>query len=94
MRRNERIAHDLICIIKYGSIGGDVSASEISRLVNHMESTGLVQRELPTVKMPAVTIPKIDGKPVVVMHKPDAPSIKLDRDDILKTFRVPSIRLP
>lgn len=102
MRRNERIAHDLICIIKYGSIGGDVSASEVSRLVNHMERTGLVQRELPTVRIPgsnppaprgpkpapppnppSITIPKINGLPVLVMHNPDAPSAKL-----------PSIRLP
>lgn len=94
MKRNERIAHDLICIMKYGSIGGSVSANEVSRLVDHMERTGLVQREVPAVKMPAVTIPKINGLPVLIMHKPDAPSITLDRDDIQKMFRVPSIRLP
>ena len=102
MKRNERIAHDLICIIKYGSIGGSVSANEMSRLVDYMERTGLVQREVPVVHIPgsnppaprgpkpapppnppAITIPKINGLPVLTMHNPDAPSVQL-----------PSIRLP
>lgn len=56
MKSNERIAHDLICIIKYGSIGGSVNANEISRLVDHMERTGLVKREVPAVKMPTMSI--------------------------------------
>ena len=56
MKPNERIAHDLICIIKYGSIGGSVNANEISRLVDHMERTGLVQREAPAVTMPTMSI--------------------------------------
>jgi hypothetical protein len=59
VKRNERIAHDLICIIKYGSIGGSVNANEMSRVVDYMERTGLLQRELPTVKMPAPSGPKL-----------------------------------
>lgn len=79
MKRNERIAHDLICIIKYGSIGGSVSTNEISRLVSHMESTGLVQREVPKVTIPKVTFaaPKISLEAVCAEFKVQVPSIRL-----------------
>lgn len=79
----ERIAHDIICIVKYGSPGGSAPTSDVKRVVDYMERAGLVKREVPAVKMPAVTIPKINGLPVLIMHKPDAPSVQL-----------PSIRLP
>lgn len=88
MKHSERIAHDLICIIKYGSIGGSVRVNEINKLVDYMERIGLVQRApgsnppaprvpkpAPPPNPPAITIPKINGLPV--------PSVQL-----------PSIRLP
>lgn len=77
MKRNERIAHNLICIIKYGSIGGSVNANEISRLVSYMESTGLVQREVPAVRIPSVPRPAPPAikTPSVTISLP--PSIRL-----------------
>lgn len=87
MKRNERIAHDLICIIKYGSIGGSVSANEISRLVSHMESTGLVQREVLAVKMPSVPRP---APPAI-----KAPSVTIKAPGFAATISLPpSIKLP
>lgn len=60
MKRNERIAHDLICVIKHGSIGGNATAAEISRVVSYMEDTGLVQRAVPTIRIPSnPPVPKI-----------------------------------
>lgn len=59
VNRNERIAHDLICVIKYGSIGGNVSANEIKRLLDYMERAGLVQREVPAIRIspPSIKLP-------------------------------------
>lgn len=87
MKRNERIAHDLICIIKYGTIGGSVSSNEISRLVSHMERTGLVQREVPAVKMPSVPRP---APPAI-----KAPSVTIKAPGFAATISLPpSIKLP
>lgn len=88
MKRNERIAHDLICIIKYGGIGGSVSANEISRLVSHMESTGLVQREVPTIRIPG------SNPPAPKAPKPAPPSNPPKITVGLPVVALPAIRLP
>lgn len=50
-----RIAHDLICIIKYNSPGGTVTANELKRVTEYMERVGLIERTPP---------------PLVIMHNP------------------------
>lgn len=39
----ERMAHDIICIVKYGSTGGSVPTTDVKRVVDYMERTGLVK---------------------------------------------------
>lgn len=79
----ERIAHDIICICKYGSPGGSASATELKRVVEYLDRV----RVLPEQPKPAprVVIPKINGVPVLVMHKPDAPTVQV---------APPNIKLP
>lgn len=86
MKRNERIAHDLICIIKYGSIGGSVSANEISRLVSYMESTGLVQREVPAIRIPGSNPPPNGPRPA---PPPNPPKITIGAP-VLPTITLPT----
>lgn len=39
----ERMAHDIICIVKYGSPGGSAPTSDVKRVVDYMERAGLVK---------------------------------------------------
>ena len=39
----ERMAHDIICIVKYGSTGGSAPTSDVKRVVDYMERAGLVE---------------------------------------------------
>lgn len=85
MTGNERVAHDLICIIKYGSIGGSVSNNEMSRLVDYMERAGLVQRAVPVVRIPGNNPPPPGGPrptpppnpPKITIGAPTLPIIRL-----------------
>lgn len=49
----ERMAHDIICIVKYGSPGGSAPTSDVKRVVDYMERAGLVkQKTLPVMPPP------------------------------------------
>ena len=43
----ERMAHDIICIVKYGSPGGSAPTSDVKRVVDYMERAGLVKPKVP-----------------------------------------------
>lgn len=55
MTSNERIAHDILCVAKYGSRGGQVYDSELKRMVEHLESAGLVKRPQ-AIRLPVPTV--------------------------------------
>ncbi len=80
----ERIAHDIICICKYGSPGGSASATEIKRVTDYLSRLG---------SLPAATPRVVIAKPVPAVKVPDAAAV-------LKEFKVqvptvlPSIKLP
>ncbi len=65
----EFVAHDIICICKYGSTGGSASAAELRLVTNYLRKIGTLPSEPPRV---AVAIPKVNNVPVLVMHRPDA----------------------
>jgi hypothetical protein len=41
------MAHDIICIVKYGSPGGSAATSDVKRVVDYMERAGLVKPVIP-----------------------------------------------
>ena len=45
----ERMAHDIICIVKYGSPGGSAPTSDVKRVVDYMERAGLVKPKVPAI---------------------------------------------
>lgn len=55
MTSNERIAHDILCVAKYGAMGGQVYDSELKRMVEHLERTGLVKRPQ-VIRLPVPTL--------------------------------------
>ena len=62
----ERIAHDIICILKYGNPGGSASTSDVKRVADYMERAGLV-------KPPIL----IKTSPVICAIPPPPPIFKL-----------------
>ena len=49
----ERMAHDIICIVKYGSPGGSAPTTDVKRVVDYMERAGLVKpKALPVIPPP------------------------------------------
>ena len=45
----ERMAHDIICIVKYGSPGGSAPTTDVKRVVDYMERAGLVKPAMPPI---------------------------------------------
>lgn len=45
----ERMAHDIICIVKYGSTGGSATTSEVKRVADYIERAGLVKPKVPII---------------------------------------------
>ena len=78
----ELIAHDIICICKYGSPGGSASATEIKRVVEYLDRV----RVLPEQPKPA---------PRVVLNPPKI-TIGNSGLDPCSAFKVapPNIKLP
>lgn len=58
MSRNERIAHDIVCVAKYGSPGGTAYAEEVKRMQRYLERAGILQRPAPTIRVapPAIKV--------------------------------------
>jgi len=47
------MAHDIICIVKYGSPGGSAPTSDVKRVVDYMERAGLAKpKALPVIPPP------------------------------------------
>jgi hypothetical protein len=57
----ERIAHDIICIVKYGSPGGSAPTSDVKRVADYLERLG----QLPTKRVPPPLI--VPPRPPVVI---------------------------
>lgn len=74
----EFVAHDIICICKYGSTGGSASAAELRLVTNYLRKIGTLPSDDP-IPLPrvAVAIPKVNNVPVLVMHRPDAPTVQI-----------------
>lgn len=53
MTSNERIAHDILCVAKYGSPGGVVYDEELKRMRRYLENAGILQAP---VRAPVVRI--------------------------------------
>lgn len=70
MTRNERIAHDIVCVAKYGSPGGTVYAEEVKRMQRYLEASGLVERP---ASAPAVRV----APPVVRVTPPPSITVRL-----------------
>lgn len=62
----ERIAHDIICIVKYGSPGGSATSGEIARVTKYLSRVG---------KLPEL---EIKTPPVPVLINAPLPTIKIN----------------
>jgi hypothetical protein len=64
----ERIAHDVICIVKYGSPGGSANTADVKRVAEYLD------RMRPLPEQPKIAIPKpaVAAPPKVVL-----PAIRL-----------------
>lgn len=71
----ERIAHDIICICKYGSTGGSASAAELRLVTNYLSRLG----QLPSEPAPPPRVVLVAPKVVVPQLKVPTvlPTIKL-----------------
>lgn len=74
----ERIAHDIICICKYGSTGGSASAAELRLVTNYLRKIGTLPSEPPCVVLnsPKITIGN-SGLDPCSAFKVAPPNIKL-----------------
>ena len=64
----EAVAHDIICICKYGSTGGSANTAEVKRVANYLSQLGQLPRASAT-GVPKVVIAPVVPK-VVVTIKP------------------------
>lgn len=71
----ERMAHDIICIVKYGSVGGSAPTSDVERVVDYMERAGLVKPIL--IAHDPKTAPVICNMPRPAIKLPSLPPLKL-----------------
>jgi hypothetical protein len=74
----ERKAHDILCIIKYGSIGGQARKEDIERVGDILRGHSLKSK---------VLVPKVP-----VAHDPKTPPVSISMPNI--TVRLPTIKLP
>ena len=67
----EAVAHDIICICKYGSTGGSANTAEVKRVANYLNQLGQLPRASATGTpvVPKVVIAPVVPK-VVVTIKP------------------------
>lgn len=74
----ERVAHDIICIVKYNSTGGTASAAEVKRVADYLGRIGQLPAPTPRVNVlprPVVvpTLPRVSIAPqlprVVIVPK-------------------------
>ena len=65
MTREEKIAHDIVCIIKYGSPGGSATTNELKRTLDYLQRAGLVEKQKPVLTVPKLTIPPL-LKPIIL----------------------------
>lgn len=56
----ERVAHDIICIVKYNSTGGTASAAEVKRVADYLGRIGQLPAPTPRV---AVSLPRPGSNP-------------------------------
>ena len=84
----EFVAHDIICICKYGSPGGSVSATELKRVTDYLSRLGQLPTPTPAmsikaicehfnVKPPQVTVQPPAIRPQAPVVAPPAVTIKL-----------------
>lgn len=92
----ERKAHDIICIIKYGGIGGQVRDHDMREVANVLRGHSL----RPVLPKVTVTIPKINGLPVLTGHDPskhvlEVVSVSMPQPGALSVgVKLPPIKLP
>ena len=90
----ERKAHDILCIIKYGSIGGQARKEDIERVGDILRGHSLKSK-------PKLVIPKVNGLPVVTGHDPtktiakvELPNVTIKAPGFIATISLPDIKLP
>lgn len=71
MDQHEQQAHDIICMIRYGSPGGTVRNEELRKIADYLR--GGPKRS--TVAMPV--LPRVPAVPTVSVSIPGIPNIKL-----------------
>lgn len=88
----ERKAHDVICVIKHGSIGGQVQQRDIERVGDILRGHSL---------KPKLVIPKVNGLPVVTAHDPtkvngkvELPNVTIKAPGFIASISLPDIKLP
>lgn len=64
----ERIAHDVICIVKYGKTGGSANATDVKRVAEYLDR----MRPLPEQPKIAIQKPAVVEPPKIVL-----PTIRL-----------------
>lgn len=64
----EQQAHDIICMIRYGSPGGNVRNEEMRRIANYLRGGPKVA--IPVIKPPVVVIPVIAPPPPRILVPP------------------------
>lgn len=73
----ERMAHDIICIVKYGSPGGSAPTSDVKRVVDYMERAGLVKPILTTHDPKTAPVICNMPRPAVRLPSLPPPALKL-----------------
>ena len=73
----ERMAHDIICIVKYGSPGGSAPTSDVKRVVDYMERAGLVKPILTTNDPKTAPVICNMPRPAVKLPSLPPPALKL-----------------
>lgn len=82
----ERKAHDIICTIKYGRMGGNISAEDVEKVADILRGHSL--------RPPRVTLPKTPGSnPPPMGPRPAPPAITLPRATP-PTMTLPKLPLP
>lgn len=68
----ERIAHDVICIVKYGKTGGSANSTDVKRVAEYLDRMRPLPEQPKTLPKIAIPKPAVVQQPKIVL-----PTIRL-----------------
>lgn len=82
----ERIAHDVICIVKYGKTGGSANSTDVKRVAEYLDRMRPLPEQPKTLPKIAIPKPAVAQPPKIAIPKP---AVVQQPKIVLPTIRLP-----